>query len=77
MTAIQLVEVTSAALAISAVIFSAGRFTESIKANTRVTEKLSDVIDKHLSWSAQVVKEHDERFHEHDIRITNLEGMWK
>jgi len=54
---------------IGAVVFSAGRFTESVKANTAATNKLSDVIDTHLTWSAEMAREVDNRFNDHDTRI--------
>jgi heme/copper-type cytochrome/quinol oxidase subunit 1 len=68
-----LAAVIGAIVAVGTLVFMAGRFTESVKANTKATESLSMVIDKHLTWSAEVVREHDERFHEHDTRITVLE----
>lgn len=77
MSTTQIVELSLAviggAIALGTLVFSAGRFTESVKANTKATEGLSTVIDTHLTWSAQIVREHDERFHEHDRRITVLE----
>lgn len=65
----QIAEVAGLAIAVGGLIFGAGKFSENVKANTRMTEKLSDALDKHFTWSAQVVKEHDERFHDHDKRI--------
>lgn len=66
-------EASAAVIAVGAMVFSAGRFTESVKANTRATEKLSDVIDTHLTWSAEMAREVADRFHDHDTRITILE----
>jgi len=68
-----LLEASAAVIAVGAMVFSAGRFTESVKANTKATEKLADVIDTHLTWSAEMAHEVTERFHEHDTRITVLE----
>jgi hypothetical protein len=65
-----LLEVGAAAVALGTLVFSAGRFTESVRANTNAIEKLSEVIDGHLTWSAEIVREHDERFHDHDTRIS-------
>lgn len=73
----QLVEVAASIAGLGAVVFSAGRFTESVKANTLATEKLSEVIDGHLTWSAEIVREHDQRFHEQDVRLTALEAKGK
>jgi hypothetical protein len=73
MNIVDLVGLVSGAAGIGAMVFSAGRFTESVKANTKATESLSMVIDKHLTWSAEIVREHDERFHDHDTRIRVLE----
>lgn len=70
----QIVEAGASAIAVGAVVFSAGRFAENVKANTTATEKLSVVIDGHLTWSAEIVREHDERFHDHDTRIRSLES---
>lgn len=69
----QVIEVAAAIVALGAVVFQGGRFTESVKANTKATEGLATVIDTHLTWSAEIVREHDDRFHEHDTRITVLE----
>ncbi len=65
--------IIGAAITLGTLIFMAGRFTESVKANTEATKSLSTVIDKHMTWSAEVVREHDERFHDHDTRITLVE----
>lgn len=73
MDAVTVLEAGAAVVAVCAVVFSAGRFTQSVQANTKVTEKLGQIIDGHLTWSAQVVREHDERFHEHDTRIARVE----
>jgi hypothetical protein len=73
MNVAQLIGEASAIVGVGAVVFAAGRFTESVKANTKATESLSTVIDKHLTWSAEIVREHDERFHDHDTRITRVE----
>ncbi len=66
--------IIGAAVTLGTLIFMAGRFTESVKANTDATKSLSVVIDKHMTWSAEVVRDHDERFHQHDTRITVLEN---
>lgn len=69
----QIIEVGSATAGLGGLVFALGRFVESVKANTKATESLSTVIDKHLTWSAEVVREHDERFHDHDTRLTRVE----
>lgn len=69
----EIIGVLGGLIAIGAVVLSAGRFVESVKMNTKVTEKLGEMIDGHLKWSVEIVREHDERFHEHDRRITVLE----
>lgn len=77
MGAATVLEIVASIIAIGGVVFSAGRFTQSVKVNTEATEKLSAMIDGHLVWSAEVVREHDQRFHEHDTRITRLEERRK
>lgn len=74
MSVLGIFEGIAAVIAVAAVVFSAGKFTQSVKVNTTATEKLSEVIDGHLKWSAEIVREHDERFHDHDKRISILEG---
>lgn len=59
-------EVAGGCVTVGAVVFASGRFAEMIRSNTRATEKLSEVIDGHLKWSAEV-------FSDHDTRITILE----
>jgi len=63
----------AALFAIGTAAILVGRFIESIKANTVVTEKLTTVIDTHLVWSAETAHDHDLRLSGHEIRITNLE----
>lgn len=70
MTGPEIIEAIGGLLAVGTVVFTAGRFTESVKANTKATEQLSVMIDGHLTWSAQIVREHDERFHDHDTRLS-------
>lgn len=62
--------VLGAVLALAALIFSAGRFSENVKANTEATKDLSRVIDGHLTWSYQIVREHDKQFADQDKRIS-------
>jgi hypothetical protein len=75
----QWVEVAAAAIGalvtLFGLVYTAGRFSENVKANTRATDKLSDVIDVHMTWSAEMVRESAEKFHDHDKRITVLEEM--
>jgi hypothetical protein len=73
MIAVTIIDTTAAVAAVATIVFAAGRFIESVKANTKATDKLSEVIDGHLKWSVEIVREHDERFHEHDVRLTALE----
>jgi hypothetical protein len=81
MNPLAVIEGVAAVSALGTLVFAAGRFAESVKANTKATDKLSDMIDGHLKWSAEIVREHDERFHDQasqiarvDARVTVLEG---
>ena len=56
-------------IGLGSLVFAAGRFAENVKANTTATEKLGAMIDGHLTWSAEIVREHDGRFHEHAVQI--------
>lgn len=69
----QTIELAATVIGIGGVVFSAGRFTESVKANTKATEKLAEVIDTHLTWSAEMAREVAEKFHEMDVRLRGLE----
>ena len=55
-------------------VFGLGKFSAIMDANTRSNEKLSDVIDGHLTWAQQQVDLTRDRFAEHDKRISVVEA---
>lgn len=71
------IEATAAAIGVFAVVggglFGAGRFKETMDANTRSSEKLATVIDGHLIWAQQQVDDARETFADHDKRIAVIE----
>lgn len=77
MSVADIVGIAASLIGIGAVVFGAGAFAENVKANTKATDKLSDVIDGHLTWSAEMARETAERFHEHDTRLTVVEEKLK
>ena len=55
-------------------IFGLGKFQATMDANTRSNEKLSDVIDGHLTWAQAQVDLSRDKFAEHDKRISVVEA---
>jgi len=53
--------------------FIVGKFTASVDANTKATDKLSSIIEGHLTWSAEKYVEATERFAAIDKRIAVIE----
>lgn len=56
-----------------AFVFQAGKFTQVVESNRQATDKLTNMIDGHLTWSAEMAREYSERFHDHDTRLIVLE----
>ena len=71
------VEASAAAIGVLAMlgtgVFGLGKFQSTMDANTRSNEKLSDVIDGHLTWSQHQVDLARDKFAEHDKRISIVE----
>ncbi len=53
--------------------FIVGKFTASVDANTKATEKLGTIIDGHLTWSAEKYLEATDKFAQIDKRIAVIE----